>query len=228
MTKFKWFKMSFKKDFSFVAEKFSENKFSEDSEDGFIISKIQSGLIAGKYVKKTTFVKDIINPFGGLEEINAIDYFIISFEIDFYPKPTLRITNPKRTIKPLLTKLNSILGFNFSISDIMLNPLHILNDIEDIFGEIKVDKIELNDINIDNKALATLILKSEQDVRYLIKNDITNNRNYKIKNIKGSFLSPNFMGGKIEISDNLSLSISNVPEAIFLDNFSLIISNLKP
>lgn len=215
----RWFKINIpeaKK--ALLAELLLEQPYSDEFGEGFSINNISKNEISGSYIQSKTFIKEIISPIGTTESLTAIDYTKIDFRIKLNHPSLLEIYSKQRTLKPFVNALSNIIGFGFTIADININLNEFISTLEDDLGKLKIIKVVVSDINIQNKALGELTLTSEQELREVIDNHITIGKKYNVKYIKAIVLDDVFYNGSFELYRNSKLSISNLPP-LFFDHF---------
>jgi hypothetical protein len=223
MKTFKWLKCSFPVSVEELSEKIRMEKYTDENGSGFLITRLRHDSISGKHIQKKVTSISVTNPFGDENEVEFIIYDTTIFTISFNESWVIEIENPGRTIKSFINDLSKIVGFGFYVSEASIDLEKFLKKIDSIYGKNRVSKIEISDINLDNKGLGSLNIKSKQDARSLLKNYITNQKQYKFKSFQTYFLSDDLINGWIEVKSNCTVTIKNIPESYFLPKFRDII-----
>lgn len=219
----KWLKCSFSSSIKSIFEVLDNHEYSEDIGRGFAITSVRDESLSGKFIQKKTVLNVIDSPFSESYETKTIVYETIVFTILKDSEWHLEIDNPSRTIRPLLNELFSLFGLGFYVSELSINLYDLLLSIDENFGNNKVDKIEISDINIENKAIGNLVIQGESDVRELIKNKLIGHNQFKYKSFRTYLLAPEYLGGWVEVRYNATVKIHNIPPSIFTPKFRKII-----
>lgn len=220
MKTIKWFKIGIPINIEKLAQKIKDKSFSKDSSKGFVLKKATENEISGKYVEERLFTKEIINPFG-ISEIHKIpDFYIIEFSIvKINSNWLLEIHNTPRSIKPLTNNLSKLVGIGFYIENIDLDIYELVKKIECDIGKLKITKMELYNINIENTALAQMLVTSQKDVRKSLNSYLINNKSYTIHSITARFIHHDLFTGHFEIRSTSRLDINDMPTQSFLDSY---------
>lgn len=225
MKTYKWLICSFPMPIRGIVEKLSMHIYDENDGNGFILAQIRENSVSGKFVTKKNNESKIKDPFGNENVIKFVSYETTVFTIFEDEQWLIEIENPGRSIKPFLNMLIKIFGFNFYIEELNINLRLVIDEIESKLGKLNISKIEVTDINIKNKGLGILTIKSQVDSRTLLENEILNQKFYKFKSFQGTFISKELSGGWIELKSNSSLNVKNIPTTLFLESFRDIIRN---
>ncbi len=222
MNKYKWLVVNLPIDLVELSNITSNYRFKDESKQGFIISKASQSELTGKFLEKKTLIRELFNPFGMPNEVSTIDYVITEFSFYLIFSKNcylLELKNPPRTLKPFINFLNKIIGIGFTLKEFKLDPIQFSSEIESVFGEIMINKVNISELNINNRATANIQINSETDVREVLTNKMFANKKLKIKSIQGSFLASEYSGGKFQLFSNSTVALSHFPERVFIKKF---------
>lgn len=226
MKSYKWLKGSFPISISKVFDVLLLNKYTEETGEGYVLNKLRESYISGRYIQRKYQVIDVVDPYGNKSEVEVINYLSIFFTIFESKDWFIEIENPGRSITPFINSLSKIFGFGFHITELSMDLEKILTTLDIEFGSHRLSKIEITNINLENKGVGSLIIKSEFDARDIINNDIIKYTDYKFKLFKTYIDSYEDSKGWIEVKSNGSLTISNIPISQFMNMFrELLVTN---
>jgi hypothetical protein len=140
-------------------------QFSEDSGEGFIVSKKSSRLCSGKYVNRFTVVDSYADPYGDIHEVERIVYNTVNFSIVLERNLNLELYSPPSRIRPFFNALDNLMDDIVVVSQSHIDPLEWLAKIKEDVRGIKLNSIECSGINIENKGTAKVSIKSKQDIK---------------------------------------------------------------
>lgn len=227
MKTIKWFKIGIPVNIEKLAQKIKDKSFSKELSKGFVLKKTTQNEISGKYVEERIFTKEIINPFGVLENHKIPDFYIVEFSIvRINSHWLLEIHNTPRSIKPLTDSLSKLIGIGFYIENIELDLYEIVKKIECDIGKLKITKMELYNINIENTALAQMLVTSQKDVRKSLDSYLINNKGYTIHSITAKFIHHDLFTGHFEIRSNSRVDVYDIPSHSFVNIYMPIFLDL--
>lgn len=215
MKTIRWFKIKLPINAEILAKTFLDNPFSEEVGEGFIIKKSTRSEIIGSFVKTRKFIKKVESPRGEISTISGIEYFTIEFRFILNDINLLEIYSKPRTLLPFINKIIQEIGIGFSIAEIDIDIFDFLSVLEIEFGDMLIEKIVIENININNYALGQLTIVSDKDARESIKNYLLDGREYTVKSIKARLTTEEFKGGLIEINRNSRITINDLPYKLF-------------
>ncbi|WP_296244772.1 MULTISPECIES: hypothetical protein [unclassified Psychrobacter] len=215
MKTIRWFKIKLPIDAESLSKTFLDNPFSEEAGEGFIIKKSTRSEIIGSFVKTKKFIKKVESPRGEISTISGIEYFTIEFRFMLNNVNLLEIYSKPRTLLPFINKITQEVGIGFSITEIDIDIFNFLSVLEIEFGDMHIEKIVIENININNYALGQLTIVSDKDARESIKNYLLDGRDYTVKSIKARLTTQEFKGGLIEINRNSRITINDLPYKLF-------------
>jgi len=215
MKTIRWFKIKLPIDAESLSKTFLDNPFSEEVGEGFIIKKSTRSEIIGSFVKTKKFIKKVESPRGEISTISGIEYFTIEFRFILNNINLLEIYSKPRTLLPFINKIIQEIGIGFSIAEIDVDIFSFLSVLEIEFGSMHIEKIVIENININNYALGQLTIVSDKDARESIKNYLLEGKDYTVKSIKARLTNEEFKGGLIEINRNSRITINDLPYKLF-------------
>lgn len=227
MKTIKWFRIGVPVSIEVLAQKIKDNPFKNDCRFGFILNKSTINEISGRFIEEKPFIKEISNPFGVSETIRILDFNVIEFTIlKVNSNWLLQVYGTPRSIKPLTNKLANLIGFGFYVESINLDLKSLIECMEHDFGKLNIIKMELYNINIQNTALAQMLITSTKDVRKSLNDSLINNMNYEIHSITARFSHHDSYSGSVEIKSNSRIDFSDMPVRLFLSEYTPIFFNL--
>lgn len=183
MIKYKWLVADWSIPISLISSMMLACQFTEESGEGFIISRSNSSSIEGKFIRKNTYLISEERPFGENIESQRTEYIIIEFNITSDRYLGLELLNPPRTVKPLISKLSEMVGLGLTITDSLVNPLHWAEQIEKQAQLFRLTEIQVSDVGISSNSLARVSVNGEYDIRKDFSSFI-GNKKYSIQQVK--------------------------------------------
>ena len=217
----KWFKVGIPLPIKDLAEKLKARSFTRERRTGFVLKKITGVELIAQYIEQKTTIKEITDPFGVHQTFEIPDFQVIEFRIfcieDVW---LLQINNTPRSIKSLILKLSSIIGFGFYADNIEIDLKKLINALEDTQGRLLVTKMDLYNINIQNTALGQMVITSPKDVRQSLDSYLLAGTDYKIKGLVAKFALHEVLTGTFEIRNNSRIEFCEaMPSRLFLEAY---------
>lgn len=161
----KWLKVELIKPIDELVDGMLLRQFSEDSGEGFIVSKKSSRLCSGKYVNKINVIDSYLDPYGNVQQNERTIYNTINFSIFLEKTFNLELYSPPSRIRPFFNALDNLMDDIVVVQQGYIDPLEWLAKIEDEVRGVKLNSIEFSGINIENKGTAKVSIKSKQDIK---------------------------------------------------------------
>ncbi len=168
-----------------LSELLLSNQYSEDAGTGFLLSKSNSKTIAGRYIEKDISTAIVQDPFGNETESAITTYYICSFSLN-KDSNLLCIYDPPRTLRKFISKLHSMMGLGFVLSDITVDPLSWIIDMEKEVSNLNITHISSYGIRVEKAGLAKISVSGKKDIRNEFKS-ITESIKFKTDLVKFSF-----------------------------------------
>lgn len=224
----KWFKIGIPLPIKDLAQKLQVHSFSQERQVGFVLKKTTGVELIAQYVEQKTTIREITDPFGVHQTFEIPDFQVIEFRIfcieDVW---LLQIYNTPRSIKSLIHKLSSIIGFGFYADNIEIDLKKLINALEDTQGRLLITKMELYNINIQNTALGQMVITSPKDVRRSLDSYLLTGTDYKIKGLVAKFSLHEVFTGTFEIKNNSRIEFCEaMPSRLFLEMYLPILTQL--
>lgn len=213
MNKVRWMKIESPIAIRTLCEKMLERQFSMDKNQGFILSKCSDNHCSGRYINKIVSTDKIEDPYGNVSEYERVRFNSINFSITDSPIVNFELLNYPRLIKPLFNALNEITDFNLTVDSGVVDLSLWLRKIREAHSDIKVNKLDFSGINIGDKAIAKMSIKSSQDIKDSDV-DFIPSKEYSIDNVECSF---------IRDSKQIVFSLSKFKSAKFNDDDSYLL-----
>lgn len=167
MIKTKWVEFSVRKNQGQIISAFSERQFSKTTPVGFDLLEIFPNRIYGKFIQEIIDTDEFVDPFGNEVKNVSRRYITIDFNIFSIAenKFLLRVDDPPRSLKTLISLMSETLGQEFSIKIISVDILKFLLFLSKNLNrpKISIKKVYLNDVKIKDLSLAKISVTSEFD-----------------------------------------------------------------
>lgn len=224
----KWFKIGIPLPIKDLAKKLQSHSFTQELRAGFVLKKVTDVEIIAQYIEQKTITKEIADPFGNHQTFELPDFQTIEFRIICIEAVwLLQVQNTPRTIKPLILKLSSIIGFGFYADNIEIDLRKLIDMLENTEGRLLITKMELYNINIQNTALGQMVITSPKDVRQSLDSYLLTGTNYKIKSMVVKFVLHKIFTGTFEIKNNSRIEFyKSMPSRLFLEMYLPILIQL--
>ena len=141
-----------------------KRQYKDGMSHGFILESTIGKCIHGKFISKHISKDRIEDPFGEISELPRVTYNIVKFKIKKEGLGLTIIDSPRST-RNFINALYEIMGLEFLISEISIDPIEWLKQIEEQTGKVNAIKIGAIDINIQDRALARIEVTGVEDIR---------------------------------------------------------------
>ena len=208
-TKKRWFDVTLPCELAALADKMLKNQFNEDIGTGFIVKVSTPNSLKGRYIITETTSRIVENAYGHAQELEQKNQSIYRFSFSSNQPLSLEIIDPPRSLGRFTKILSEFLGLGFSLSSVSIDVMAWLSEIEKKCAPVEVTHIKYSNINIANKGIASLSVKSSQDIRYEA-NKLIKNRNHQIDSVK--FRNKDLLSITINRSGTVILPIASINE----------------
>ncbi|MES9898560.1 MAG: hypothetical protein ABW148_06005 [Sedimenticola sp.] len=164
MKTIRWLKVKWPLPLIDISKKLLANQYSESLGRGFILTSSEKKRISGKFVEKITERALTIDPFGNKIESYNTTYYVSKFLFDDSSE-LLELESPPRSIRKLASELHSIVGLGMELSDIKVDPLRWLHEIESSYSPVLVRHISSSGITVPKNGLARISVSGKKDIR---------------------------------------------------------------
>lgn len=147
-----------------VSKRLLSNQYNENVGRGFILTSSGKHRVSGKFVEKLTEPTLIVDPFGNEIESHITTYYVSRFSFDS-SSALMELESPPRSIRKLISELHSIVGLGFELSDVKVNPLVWLQELEALHSPVLVRHISSSEIFVPKNGLAKISVSGEKDIR---------------------------------------------------------------
>ncbi|WP_422468077.1 hypothetical protein [Endozoicomonas sp. ALC013] len=168
-----------------LSELLIANQYSEYLGEGFLLSKSTGKTIAGRYIEKNISKTIIQDPFGNEVENPVTTYYVCNFSLDINSN-LLCIYDPPRTLRRFISKLHSMVGLGLVLSDITVDPLALILDLEKEVGKTKITHISSYGIRVEKAGLAKISVSGKKDIRSEFES-ITRSIKFKTESVRFQF-----------------------------------------
>lgn len=210
MLKISYYTLAFAQDLKFITKGMLINQYDEDHSSGFILHKTNKNLIKGTFVFRQFVTERTVDPFGEIAEFQRIKYHLTEFELTKHKIANLKLVNPPVRLREFFESIKEIAGFTVVYHRVSFNTEQLYSYIKSNVSIIKAINIEITGINIENKGIACLQVKSTEDIYNSVKTYLEK-RDYSIKKIKALLRHKDIIGcfsiganGGIECDEKLN------------------------
>lgn len=220
MTRVRLFNIEWKSSFEKVCERIIAYGYSETKSNGFKIYKKRTNYMMASYIEKIEIEEIVNNPITNSNEV----FKRITFEENKFilenNRYGLRFINPTRKINEITNIISSLSNFNISVKSMLIDLNLLFKHMEEVCENLIIKYIDSKNISISDHTILNIEVKSTLiDVRNDL-NTFFENKSYKIKKAKCSFLFDEKIIN-LEISDNMLFKIHTDD----VDTMLLIIKN---
>lgn len=182
MRTIRWLNVSFPNTLSSITKGLLANQYTDSKGRGFLLSSSGSRKISGKYIEKTVDKMVVIDPFGKETESSSITYYISKFTIE-NASNILELDSPPRSLRKYISELHQIIGLGLELSDIQVDPLVWLENIEKLLSPVIVKSISASGIMVPKDGLGKVSVSGKKDIRNEF-NKLIGNKKRNIDSIK--------------------------------------------
>jgi hypothetical protein len=164
MKTIRWVRVKWPLSLAEVSKRLLDNQYSEEIGRGFLLTSSGRERVAGKFVEKMTEKKITVDPFGNETVSYGTEYYVSKFSFDNVSS-FIELQSPPRSIRKFASELHSIIGLGMELSDIQVDPLIWLNEIESLNSNLAVKKISSSAISVSRNGLAKISVSGKKDIR---------------------------------------------------------------
>ncbi len=164
MRTIRWLNATFPSTFSNITKGLLANQYTDLKGRGFLLSSSGGRKISGKYIEKTVDKIVVIDPFGEETESSSITYYISKFTIE-NSSNILELDSPPRSLRKYTSELHRIIGLGLELSDIQVDPLIWLENIEKLLSPVTVKSISASGIMVPKDGLGKVSVSGVKDIR---------------------------------------------------------------
>jgi hypothetical protein len=164
MKTIRWIKVKWPLPLIEVSKRLLANQYDEDRGRGFILTSSGKHRASGKFVEKITKPTIIVDPFGNETESQATIYYVSKFSFNSSSE-LMELESPPRSIRKLISELHSVIGLGMELSDIKVDPLVWLQELESLHSLVLVRHISSSEITVPKNGLAKISVSGKKDIR---------------------------------------------------------------
>jgi hypothetical protein len=164
MIRAKWLYSELPVSLDVLSKKMLQAQYSENTNQGFLLSKSTKTELAGRYIEKVVDTKQIEDPFGETTVIQTVEFYVCRFVWTNNSK-LLCILDPPKSIRKFVNKLHDMIGFGLVISELNIDPLETILQLEKQSFSITLKKISSFGIKTGVDNLAKISVSGTKDVR---------------------------------------------------------------
>lgn len=183
MIRHRWIEAAWPFGMRALAKRIQEKRFSYDKNEGFILDQTRSDFVEGRFVEKIAYQEHIVNPLGGEQVLERIEFRVSKFralEAGF----GLELIDEPRSTKALANKLSEICDYSLSLQSVNVDPLswgeeiNIISGMKCVFTSIQLSKLALSD-----EVVAQIAISGKSEVRQFLQ-EIAGYRKYTLDKAK--------------------------------------------
>lgn len=164
MKTIRWLKVKWPLQLIEISNLLLANQYDEATGRGFLLSSSGTKKISGKYVEKIIEPTLVVDPFGNESESQVVTYYISKFSFDS-SSSLMELESPPRSIRKLVAELHSIVGLGMEMSDVKVDPLIWLQELESLYSPVLVRNISSSGITAPKNGLAKISVSGKKDIR---------------------------------------------------------------
>jgi len=161
----RWLKVKWPIPTSEVSKRLLSRRYNEVDGRGFLLSKSGKQRTTGKYIEKLVEPSLTIDPFGNETKTLITTYYVAKFSFD-KSSDLMELDSPPRSIRKLVSELHSIVGLGMEFTDITLDPLVWVEELEALRRtRVIVRNISSSGISVPKNGLAKISVSGKRDIR---------------------------------------------------------------
>ncbi len=164
MKTIRWLKAKWPLPLTDISKRLLSNQYDEKVGRGFILSSSGRHIVSGKFVEKLTETTLIVDPFGNETESFITNYYISKFSFS-NSSALIELESPPRSIRKLVSELHSIIGLGMELSEVKVDPLVWLQEVEALHSTVLVRHISSSGIAVPKHGLAKISVSGKKDIR---------------------------------------------------------------
>lgn len=213
MSRFKWYRASWPINVFDLGRRLRNYPFQDDSGDGFVLDRIQNGMIEGRYVERLNVRDETIDPFGGQLEFHRVEFRQARFRLSD-SEPGLELIGSSRGSLVLANKLAEAADYQLAISSYQIDVLKWISLFQNETGIAGfIDAMQIGSIDMGRGITARTIIRGREDVRDAAKlliqdrNSVVEKIQYKFsESRKESVTLSHFASAVIKVADSENIS----------------------
>lgn len=164
MKTIRWLKVNWPLQLFEISKLLLSNQYGEEKGKGFVLFSSGKNKISGKYVEKIITPTIIVDPFGNETKSQEVTYYVSKFSFNS-TSSLMELESPPRSIRKLITELHSIVGLGMELSDIKVDPLVWLQELEALHSSVLVRHISSSGITVPKNGVAKISVSGKKDIR---------------------------------------------------------------
>jgi hypothetical protein len=190
--------------------------FSEETGDGFVLERVRSSSLEGRYFEKIVVNEVVEDPFGQTLAYERVTYREVHFKFS-KAYPEIEILNPPRSLKMFFNRVAALLDFKVAFESLIVEPVQWVANIKNSNDfKASVQSIEVSGLAIDKDTTARFALVSQQDVLATAEKLIAKRAHYvekvtiKIESDLGLYSLQLSADGAIRMADEIPAELVDV------------------
>lgn len=164
MKKLRWFHLKNMPDIDSLSKEMSSNRFTPESEHGFILDIVREDFIQGRYVEKLVSSETIADPYGIEYTQSRTIYQTCNFVVSTTP-PELEILNSPKNTQSFLSALSKASFFSIAVAPIKVDAfLWAKLFLEGNSKEYTVESVQIGALKLNESVTAKSVVKGKNNV----------------------------------------------------------------
>ncbi|MGI2159757.1 hypothetical protein [Shewanella baltica] len=164
MIKAKWLYSELPIPLGELSKLMKEHQYTESSGSGFLLTASTSTKLVGKYIEKVILKNVVEDPFGGISEVESINYYTCHFNWSA-ESSFMYISEPPRSLRKFSNKLHGLTGLGLVLSELNVAPERWLGLIEEEADNLRILQISSYGIRTSLNSTAKITVSGTADVR---------------------------------------------------------------
>lgn len=139
-------------------------QYTDSSGSGFLLSASTATKLVGKYIEKVILKNVVEDPFGGISEVESINYYTCQFNWSA-ESHFMYISEPPRSLRKFSNKLHGMTGLGLVLSELNVAPERWLEHLEDEADNVRILQISSYGIRTSMNSTAKITVSGSDDVR---------------------------------------------------------------
>jgi hypothetical protein len=179
----RWFGAEWNVTLRALAARMRARAFTEETPDGFLLERSREDHIEGRYIEKMSYQETIPDPFGHELTFDRVTYREVNFTI-YREFPQLELRNPPRSMQAFMSRLSELTDFSVATATLSVDVMRWAELLRvKLDTQMVMDTVQLSAVTISSEVTATIVLRSERDVRESIP-AIAKGRTYTVDKVR--------------------------------------------
>jgi len=136
--------------------------YSEDTGQGFHLSRSNRQLVEGRFVQRITYTEELVSPDGSITATERIGYVHTAFRM----RPLecgIVLIDPPRSLSAFLHNISYLLDYELSTQPVTLNLAKLKRSLDRLIGKARVTSVKISGAELSKNAVADITVTDTQD-----------------------------------------------------------------